>query len=453
MTLIRARILSYLPVLEVVLGAVAIAGCGGGPTLPPAPDVPRILEAFGAPAGAALDPAGPRPPLQIYLDASGSMRGFLTLPQSRFRRALDQLLDRAVSGGYDVHVFRFDGEVSPLPASISTASLLSRDFFGAGETSFPTLFREIRKRRTPGSIAVVVTDLVQSGRTGEQRELSRAFQELAEDRPEVLLVAMRSAFVGRYWPEATPAADHLDFELRGADLRSSRPFYLLVLADRPEELHLLRRRLDLHVQPGSLAWELDASRPAMIVEGAEFSPRPQGPEATVWQVARRQVVLPPLGRSYRDVCWLLEREPPRPGGAAIRLRYRVDGEIAVEDLRHVAVDVRYCRLGAEGGCATAEPIRVPVEVLRPDASGEVVVALALPRPTAGAWDAYHVRLLPGAANLVQPFDADLWTTDDDAQLVNQTRTYKLDLFAETLTNALREPVALAEHFILLGRGD
>jgi hypothetical protein len=381
------------------------------------------------------------------------MQGFLNLPNSRYRRALDHLLDRSIAGGYDVTVHKFDRVVERLPATVSVASIAQVGFFIGAETSFPALFQHIDRERKPGTIAVVVTDLVQSGTTGDQKALSEAFQKIAQKRPEVLLVALRSPFVGAYWPEARPAA-RLQLELRGQDARSSRPFYLLTIADRTEELEVLRRHLDLTVDEESTSeWAIDASRPGVVVREIHFAPPADGPDAAVWQIHRRPEELPRAGRTPRKVFWLWEQEPPLNGFAPVRLRLATEGKIGVADLGDIVVQARRCPLVDGSTCSEPEPLPLSTAVQLTD-SRELLVSLPLPRPAPGAWEGYKIQILPGRANLLRPIDPELlWTTDDDSEARNATQTYKLDLFVDTLVNTLREPVAFAEQYIFLGRGE
>lgn len=433
-----------------LLGFLASGSCTPPP---PTPGFDALLAALAEPVAGGEEPvAAARPRLLIYLDASQSMQGFLNLPNSRFRRALDHLLDRSIAGGYDVTVFKFDRAVERLPPTASVASIARVGFFVGAETSFPALFQHIDRERKPGTIAVVVTDLVQSGTTGDQKALSEAFQRIVQRRPEVLLVALRSPFVGAYWPEFRPTA-RLQLDLRGQDARSSRPFYLLAIADRAEELEILRRHLDLTIDEESTSeWAIDASRPGVVVREVHFAPPADGPDAVVWQIHRRPEELPRAGRTPRKVFWLYEQKPPRNGSAPVRFRLATEGEIGVADLGDIVVQVRRCPAAGDGPCSEPETLALPVPVQLTDAR-ELLVSLPLPRPAPGAWEAYKVQILPGRANLSRPIDPELWTTDDDADPRNATRTYKLDLFVDTLVNTLREPVAFAEQYIFLGRGE
>jgi hypothetical protein len=435
-----------------LLSLLAAYSCGASPQRTPTESA--LLSAMGEPLAQAATPSTPnQTPLHFYLDGSMSMQGFVSTRQGRFVRTLEDVLDRSVSAGYARSVAKFGQSVIPVQGSVSISALLTPSFYTEGETSFPTLFRHVDRNRKAGALTLIVSDLVQSGRSGEQRELSRSFLELAKRRPEVVLLARRSPFVGRYWPESTVGARSFDLDHRGIGTTNSRPFYLLAIGDSAVDLDLLRRYLGLETdEADNLFWDLDASRPAGIVSEAVFAPRPQAAESKVWQVKKRPEVLPVLGRSHRAVFWLFEKAPPPPAGAPVRFRLALDGALDVADPTRMTVEARRCKFVGLTPCQEPEKIEVPVTI-ELDGKGNLFASYSLPRPAAGSWEGYHLRLLPGRANLTRPKNVALWTTDDDSVPSNGTKTYKLDLFVDTLINALREPVPVAEQFVFLGRGE
>lgn len=440
--------------ITTALAILSLNACGGSVVDRRPPEGRSLLSVLGEPNAPSASPAPPsRTPLHIYVDASMSIQGFVTTRQGRFVRTVEDVLDRSVSAGYERSVSKFGQSVIPVPGSVSISALLSPNFYSEGETSFPTLFCHVERNRKPGALTLVVTDLVQSGRSGEQRELSRSFLDLAKRRPEVVLLARRSPFVGRYWPESTAGARSFDLNHRGIGTNNSRPFYILAISDRAGDLDLLRRYLGLESdETDNLFWDLDASRPAGIVSEAVFAPRPQAVESKVWQVKKRPEVLPALGRSHRAVFWLFEKAPPPPAGAPVRFRLALDGALDVADPTRMTVEARRCKFVGLTPCQEPEKIEVPVTI-ELDGKGNLFASYSLPRPAAGSWEGYHLRLLPGRANLTRPKNVELWTTDDDSVPSNGTKTYKLDLFVDTLINALREPVPVAEQFVFLGRGE
>ena len=110
MTVLRTHALERRALLPLLL--FAFSAC----TPPPqTPSVDALLAALAEPAAGGEEPVPARPRLLIYLDASQSMQGFLNLPNSRYRRALDHLLDRSIAG-------------SVITIRMVTASLATHDF-------------------------------------------------------------------------------------------------------------------------------------------------------------------------------------------------------------------------------------------------------------------------------------------------------------------------------------
>lgn len=426
--------------------------CESPARLPPPPSIEDLHSAFALEAGDSDEGDDGSPVLRVYVDASGSMAGFLAAPHNQFRRTIDQLLDRSMASGYDVSVFKFGSGVTPLPDTTSVAALTARGFFDEDETSFPDLLRAIDEARDEGGVSVVVTDLVQSGRTGEQRELSRAFHELAAQPFEVLLVAQRSSFRGFYWPESTVESDRIRLDLGGIAREESRPFYLLLIADERRELESFHRRLEIPTEgvEAGLSWTLDAARPAIALGEPRFAPA-SSEVGEGWQVAKRQDELYLDAEREASVFWLSESGRVLPKGHSVRLAYQTTGSSSLADLGRVAATAERCDFTFDSRCRAPEAALVSVGALRDKDTGQVLVDYRLPRPEVGTWTAYHVRLYPGEANLRRSMMVDLWTTDDDSAVGQGTRTYKLELFVDTLLAALREQTPLAEHVLVLGR--
>jgi hypothetical protein len=443
--------LSLRPAL-VLIATLLVWGCGEERPKEAVPKLESLLAAANESFEAAPGGAEGRKKLHVYIDASESMRGFVTSPNSRYRRALDQLLDRTIAGGYEVSLYRFDTQVATLPASYSAGSLNSPDFFTGSETSFPRLFERLKAQRKPGEIAVILTDLVQSGRTGEQRELSRAFQEAAAQRPEVSLLGLRSAFIGSYWPESTPDRDRLDVDFRTEDPGKSRPFYLLFIADSQSDLEVLSRRLELDPEiEARHKWQLDASRPAALVSQTDFI-NAKNFDPGEWRRLREPRELEPKGRTYRKAFWLFAEKLPKDSGRPARFELRSDKHTTdLANIERVELEVRRCSFERGRPVGKLEVVRLNARFSR-DAE-KISMEIDFPAPKPNSWEGYQIRLLPGAANLHRPIELELWSTDTDSNPKEAHRTYKLDLFVDTMVRALREPVPFSEFYVFLGRGE
>ena len=319
--------------LHSVLIALLILGCGCNSELRDEKNIdplPTPVELPAIPTAEAVLQIGwdepqpesvPRPPaevrrLDLYVDASGSMKGFVGRENSDYSRALNSLLEDSATAGYDLSVFSFADRISNPLGNVGASTILRPDFYSGGETSFPELFERITREYDNGSISVVVSDLVQSGRTGDQRSLILAFQKLARRHPQVLLLAFRSSFEGRYFVEGARAGTSQPLFLDGTTAEKSRPFYALVIAPTRKDLNEARRFLLPSLQGYQ---EFDASSPGLKLTDAEYSPPTEDSKPT-WNTYKPAESLPSgLSLSPRALLSFIEINPPAKAKSELRL--------------------------------------------------------------------------------------------------------------------------------------
>lgn len=438
----RSIILSFL--------LCGTAACGGGRSLPPEP--PRsadVLKAFHVGRGAISNAEQSRP-LALYIDSSQSMRGFATRADSGYRTAIDFLLDRSATAGYPLEIFRFADEIAPL-GNVSTSTVLEPSFYSGAETSFPNLLRHIGEDERAGAISVIVSDLVQSGRTGDQRSLVLAFQELAKKGRQVVLLAFRSSFYGTYFVESRRQGrpNSLALDLDGRTPDRSRPFYMILVAEAGTNLAEVRRYLLPDIRGNE---EFDASSPALAVEGVEYVPPDLGTVA-VWNVYRAAEGLPAV-IGHRATLSFMEIGTPTGEASPLRLGLKLPvlGQSnrflrSPGDLEFL-VEKRSFRNGRWTALKTAD--FAPEAVFR---SADLGLTYQVPRPDVASWDVYRVRISPGPGNLRLPAWVEDWTTPDDSLEMWGNRTLKLDLFVEAMNRSIKEKVPFSDQFILFGRGE
>ena len=167
----------------------------------------------------------------LYIDDSASMRGYASLPDSHYVRVMNHILDAGATGNLSVTPYRFSSGIAPV-GNLGIAQLLSPQFYGGLDTPLSRLLEHIGV--SPNRMSVIVSDLVQSDKTNDERALVKALRELARKRVEIRLLGFRSGFRGDYYVEHAPYAGHaqrkipltLDQSVPGG----GRPFYLLVIA-------------------------------------------------------------------------------------------------------------------------------------------------------------------------------------------------------------------------------
>lgn len=444
--------------LAVIL--LGIAGCTSPPLPPEPPGNADFLKAFQVErVSTPLEERGRVQPLHLYIDSSESMRGFVTYPDSGYRTAIDFLLDRSATAGYPLEVFRFADGIAPL-GNVAASAVLEPDFYSGDETSFPNLLQQIGEAERAGAVSVIVSDLVQSGRTGDQRALVLAFQEIAKKGRQVVLLAFRSSFSGTYFVESRrkggPRSLRLSLDGRTAD--RSRPFYIILVADRATNLAEVRRYLLPDIQGNE---EFDASSPALTVGGIEYLPPDLG-TAAVWNVYRSAESLP-AGKGHRATLSFMEIGIPSTDVTPVRLGLNLpaSGPQSTGMLRSprdlgLLVEKRTFR---QGRWTPLQPADLAPEALfrsaepAPEASAGLALTYRVPRPAASSWDVYRVRVSPGPGNLRLPDWVEDWTTPDDSLPMWGNRTLKLDLFVEAMNRSIKEKVPLSDQFILFGRGE
>jgi hypothetical protein len=437
-----------------ILLLLACCACGDAGFPPPIPKTQAVLAAFAdEPQTGPVRAAGEARRLHLYVDASGSMKGFVGRPSSDYSRVLTYLLDDAATAGYDLSAFGFANRISAPLGNVGAETILKPGFYSGGETSFPDLFERIVREYEEGAVSVVVSDLVQSGRTGDQRALILAFQQLARKHPEVLLLALRSSFEGRYFVEGARTGSSFFLSLDGSTAEKSRPFYIVVIAPSRSDLDEARRFLlfDLHGYE-----EFDASSPGLKLSGGEYLSPGDG-AVPVWNVYNAAEPLPVHSAIPRSLLSFLEISPPAKSKSLLRVRFAIEDAKdsrsgGLRSPRDLGFDVRSTSW-RNGKWKPAEETDIAPEALLGDGGKSLTMSYSLPRPDPFVWDLYRVRLMPGAGNLRLPDWFEEWTTLDDSLPMWGNRTLKLELFLEAMTRSLREQVPLSEHYLLLGRGE
>lgn len=215
-----------------LLWALATPGCGPAP--PPEelfPDAKGACE-----ADTQAEPAPPPARVDVYLDASGSMRGFAAPgPAGRYVQFLSELRRVLVSswGETQVRYFRFGGAVTPMRA---LAPALEPEFY----TEISSRLDVPVRQTDPGALAILITDLCQ-----DRADIASIIEALRSSqffraRLSLGIWGLRSRFQGRVYC-LQPAVPPFDYESSGSP-GSLRPFYMLALG-RPAHVSALASRL------------------------------------------------------------------------------------------------------------------------------------------------------------------------------------------------------------------
>lgn len=425
-----------------------LTGCD---RLPQPPTRDAVFAAFGIKktTGSDVKVVSPTslPPLNLYIDDSESMKGFVTDGGSTYEQVLRRILEKAATARYALNTYKFSSKVTPL-GEVLSSHLVSPSFYSGAHTPLAALLNGIANDTT--QLSVVVSDLVQSEKEADQVSLVKAFQKAAAKRPEVLLMAFRSSFHGRYFIE-TPPNGWFDLDPRKDKSGQGRPFYLLVVAPSKKAI----RQLDQYVLSELGEDEsFRATEATLVVNNVKFAPPEQASQA-VWHQYSQQEELTGLPDSpYSAVIWWFY-EPKAPQGKVSQLRLRFTAQ-NLDCVRSVAdFGYRVERITFRQGNFEKPTI---ISDLQPTAEKEkggsvFTVTYPFPRPSPHTWDAYRIRMKPGEGNPTGPDWVSKWSTNDDRSESNANRTLHIDLLVEAMVRAITENMVFSDQFILLGRGD
>lgn len=228
--------------------AILLSGCDSKPQPLPSLDTSDILVQ-GAPQGSK--PFG----VDVCIDATPSMQGFATAPDSSYRRFLEDLegsLVSAVKNVSDVRFFKF-GETIRQVTRDEFRNAWAADFYHEPEifrdTNIELILDDDAKggarpptgsapQPAPGSdvprVTVAVTDLFQKDQ--DVNIVVRQIKDGCFARPDcsVGILAIPSAFDGIVYDARVPS-----YEYRStADAATFRPFYLLMFGPEQQLIHL-----------------------------------------------------------------------------------------------------------------------------------------------------------------------------------------------------------------------
>lgn len=425
---------------RVGLAALAVAcatltGCFCRLSAPP----PVVSQSSPAPESAQLSP------VDVYVDDSASMQGYVVPGTSRYRRVVNAVLEKIITAGYPYTIVRFtDGAAGRTSRDISTLHLLDLQFYRATETPLASLLDRISQSRGD-RIAVIVSDLVQSERARPHYQFIDALRRAALKTSDVLLLGFRSAFKGKYYVESIPRSDdEFDLELDGSSLRASRAFFVLVLAPSRAALSQFRKYVVDHVAPTE---EFYASEPSLVVDKTELA------SEVPYRLYR--AFEQPSRSAATFVGSLRESHEVRGSTAEVTLRLTaMRGKVSLASLTNLRHEV--ARRGAAPTQWTAVPVNsVTRSVPGPRSAGERVsflVSYPLPRAqTCGVWETYRSRVRAGRANVEPPGWVGEWSTRDDRSRAQGHLTLNLSLVVEAMIRAITEEVILTEQYIRVGR--
>jgi hypothetical protein len=134
-----------------MVGTIFMGGCGSSE---------RLTIEMPKEAGQSVAAEQTAPVVDIYWDATESMRGYTASPSGVYKLLPDNLGDIATAMG-ETHFYRFGEEVTPLEGR-SYRAFSSPDTY----TETVTSFGRVIDQATAGHLSIVITDLFESDADG-----------------------------------------------------------------------------------------------------------------------------------------------------------------------------------------------------------------------------------------------------------------------------------------------
>lgn len=376
--------------------------------------------------------------LDIYVDGSMSMRGYVTSSGSNYCQTVRTVVESATVGRFDLRIYKFASDISTI-TSFPLNQMQSPVFYNGRDTPLAAILN--RLALAPTRSAIIITDLVQSQTGTDSLVLAQALGHLASQVHEIKLLAYRSTFEGSYYPESQHGpAIHLANTQSLPD--AGRPFYLLVVAPDAPSMKKLDSYLLSRVPPAEM---IHPTEPAVSVETINLAPHKSGalPWALYKQPSRKESRILRITSAFH----LTRATGPQE---ILPLEVRMRAGIPIRNPAQLSYETT--RFTWQGPGHTEQVSQVDLPVSGTSGTGEsIAMKLTLHRPESGTWDIYMIKMRPGPGNLDVPQWVNAWSTNDDTTAINGNRTFQLKLIAQAMLNSITENSVFLEYVLEVGR--
>ncbi|MBC8031148.1 MAG: hypothetical protein H7Z16_13620 [Pyrinomonadaceae bacterium] len=217
------RLLVIISLGACLLLTSGFSGCAKRKGLPP----PEIKEDF--------EPVSQTLKVDVFFDATLSMRGFVSTQSSSFYQQTVPLLERSVIEGWkggEVSFYKFGDDIAPLPGR-AYLEAVKPAFYGDSKYNRKTLIERVIDKAQPDHLTVIVTDLFQSN--ADVNQLSEKLkQKFIANNLAIGSYAIRSQFEGSVY-DVGPSA--YSFGYKSDKPERNRPFYLLAFGTHADIAH------------------------------------------------------------------------------------------------------------------------------------------------------------------------------------------------------------------------
>src|SRR6267142_1707450 len=214
--------------LAVILGGCLLLATGfSACTRKRSPAPPRDALDTPAPASEGLK-------VDLFFDATLSMKGFVTAQTTTSYQLLVPMLERGVIEGWrggEVTFYKFGDDIAPLPGR-SYLDAVKEAFYEDSRLNRRTLIERVIDRASTDHLTVIITDLFQTN--ADINQLSEKLkQKFITNNLSIGVYAIRSQFAGAIY-DIGPNAYSFPYTTKGNE---GRPFYLLTFGKYSDVAH------------------------------------------------------------------------------------------------------------------------------------------------------------------------------------------------------------------------
>ena len=427
----------------VTLAAAFGVGCG---TRMQAPDDLAIEESF-RPFYGVQPEAQATSDLDIYVDGSMSMRGFVSAQNSNYSQMIREVLQSATAAQFNLNIYKFTSTVTAV-THLPMGQLQTPGFYDGRDTPLAALLNRLADY--PSHTAIIISDLVQSEGGVDSLGLVKSLSQLAGRRLQMRLLGYRSSFDGDYYPESRAGGlGQRAFRLTMSQglPGSGRPFYLFVVAPNGESM----KRVDNYVLNRFPAVQtFNPTGPPVSVDNVEL--QPQGIKEPQWslysRLARRETA---TARRFDSAFVLTTRTPETT--VTLPLTFQVQVNVPLRQPGRLSFEAVRATWSRKTGLGKPAQVEIPVAGELDKGGQRIRLRLAVRKPDPRGWDVYYLKMRAGEANLSVPEWVMDWNTENDAVATNGNRTFLLKLLVQAMANGITERVVFCEYMLKVGKGD
>lgn len=211
-------------ILLTALWIAGTVGCGSGGGNDPADDAWAYSDRDVV--GPSYEEASDSIRLDIYVDATTSMIGYLAGGSSRYTRFLEELESSVASGWAqsDLDYFQFGSRVRPVDRS-TFRDADERAFYRERGIFRTTRIDSVLERLNRSEISVITTDLFQN-ESDVNALVSKIKNEVFQHGLDAAVLGIKSQFDGRVYDAKVPAYNYASTQ---GEESTYRPFYALMI--------------------------------------------------------------------------------------------------------------------------------------------------------------------------------------------------------------------------------